>query len=66
MSEDKGYNANKGCLQVLLFIGVLGVLVWVYGETDKAGDIAGGIMKIIMAVAGIAIYILYEKEKKGK
>ncbi|MFM1961645.1 MAG: hypothetical protein RLZZ172_490 [Bacteroidota bacterium] len=66
MSNGKENNPSKGCVPAILFIVLLCVLAWVYGETDKAGDLAGGLMKIIMVIAAFAVLVIYEKDKKGK
>ena len=60
MSNNK--NQYGGFYMLLIFI-VLGILVWVYGETDKIEGLAGNLMKIIMFIAVLAVTLLFMKDK---
>ena len=63
MSTSKGNDPSQGCLKAVLFFAALGVLGWVFEESDKAGDLAGGLMKLIMFVGICAVVILYNQQK---
>ena len=63
MSTSKGNDPSQGCLKTVLVFAVIGVIGWVFEESDKAGDLAGGLMKLIMFVGICAVAILFYKEK---
>jgi len=59
-------NNKFGGFYVLLFFILLGVLGWVYGETDNVKGLAGHLMKVIIFIAVFAVAILWIKEKERK
>ena len=58
-------NQYGGFHMLLIFI-VLGILVWVYGETDKIEGLPGNLMKVIMFIAVLAVTLLFIKDKEKK